>query len=43
MRDGQDRIPVRPAEGEKAEAFAAEQRKRQIQKIRILMEVHNGR
>lgn len=28
---------------EKAEAFAAEQRKRQIQKIRILMEVHNGR
>ena len=28
---------------EKAEALAAEQRKRQIQRIRILMEVHNGR
>ena len=28
---------------EKAEALAAEQRKRQIQKIRILMEVNNGR
>lgn len=28
---------------EKAEALAAEQRKRQIQKIRILMEVQNGR
>ena len=27
---------------EKAEALAAEQRKRQIQRIRILMEVHNG-
>ena len=28
---------------EKAEALAAEQRKRQIQRIRILMEVNNGR